>query len=149
MDQEAINQLQDVVDVLINFTKVANSVEKVGAALGFEDTITFFDSKTRKLEYKYDAQEEETRKTDVFWSTIQTKTVTSKWAGIFECVKGMVMDNWIRHKEAEEQAKQVLFNRTEVEEQAKQVLINRTEAELRKNKRNEFCSTEQDYLSNI
>jgi hypothetical protein len=28
-------------------------------------------------------------------------------------------------------------------------LINRTEAELRKNKRNEFCSTEQDYLSNI
>jgi hypothetical protein len=47
--QEASNQLQDVVDVLINFTKMANSIKEVGAVLGLGDMTTFFGNQTRSL----------------------------------------------------------------------------------------------------
>jgi hypothetical protein len=105
-NQEAINELQEVVDELLNSTKAANSIEEVKAALEHGDTKAFFDSKTLKLEHKYDAefrstQEEETREKG-------TSTVVE----IFECVKGMALDSWVMHKEAEEQAKRVLFHQS-------------------------------------
>jgi hypothetical protein len=64
-NQEAINQLQEVIDGFLNSTKESTSIEDLRAALEHGDTRAFFHSKTLKLEYNYDAefgstQEEET-----------------------------------------------------------------------------------------
>jgi hypothetical protein len=90
---EAINQLQEVVDGLLNSTKEANSIEKVKAALKHEDTRTFFDNKTRSLLNAGfgSAQEEETR-----------KNATSTRAGIFEGASKAwyLLDSWMNKRNA-------------------------------------------------
>jgi hypothetical protein len=105
-NQEAINQLQEVVDGLLKSTTESTSIEGVRAASEHGDTRACFDSKTLKLEYKYDAefgstQEEETR-----------ERATSTVVEIFECVKGMVLDSWIMHNEAEQQVERVVSNQS-------------------------------------
>jgi hypothetical protein len=49
-NKEAINQLQETVDGLLNSTKKSTSIEEVRAALEHKSTRAFFDSKKRKLE---------------------------------------------------------------------------------------------------
>jgi hypothetical protein len=67
--------------------------------LEHEDTRTGFDN-------KYDAEFESAPEEE------KRKIATLICAGFFECVEGMVLDSWVVHKEAEGQAKRVLFNQS-------------------------------------
>ena len=90
---DMINQLNEVFEGLNECTKSANTMKEVNAMLESGEIKMYFDEKTKeignKLEDEFDTSEEE------------YDLQKAKWIGmqIFECVKGMVLDNWFMLKE--------------------------------------------------
>jgi hypothetical protein len=103
--ENVLNQVQGVTEQLKEMIKTANSIEEVHAALSSGETREFFDERTNRFNIKQDGEldNQENRENCEEASSMVNKQ--------FECVKGMVQDNWIMQRDEEDRAKQAGLNR--------------------------------------
>ena len=88
------------------------------AALNSVEIREFFDERTNRFNIKQDEE------FDIQENRENLEEASLMVNKLFECVKGMVQDNWSMQREEEDRAKQVGLNRP-TEDRAKQVGLNR------------------------
>ena len=95
--ENALNQVQSVIEQLNETIKTTNSIEEVHAALNSGETREFFDERTNRFNIKQDGELDNQEDRENF------EEASSMVDKLFECVKSTVQDKWSMSRAKEHQ----------------------------------------------